>query len=183
MRLIFTHDEADIYEGDCASGPAAALRHDLQYWHFTRAAVMWNYYHHWNLKCLEMRLGSPHIRPRCWDSVPVALGPGVETERPSPGRGGPVRCCGVVAVLLTGPGPPQQPGCHVSSSHIVTCDAAGIWEAGPGWDPPATRGQQPGPGARNPRMFRSRCWSHVSSSVELEPSPHVHLEHDMISQP
>ena len=31
MRLIFTHDEADIYEGDCASGPAAAVLHDLQY--------------------------------------------------------------------------------------------------------------------------------------------------------
>ena len=29
MRLIFTHDEADIYEGICAAGPAAV--HDLQY--------------------------------------------------------------------------------------------------------------------------------------------------------
>lgn len=40
MRIIFTHDEADIYEGNCAPGPAAALQHDLQYRLFTRAAVM-----------------------------------------------------------------------------------------------------------------------------------------------
>ena len=40
MRIIFTHDEADIYEGNCAAGPAAALQHDLQYRLFTRAAVM-----------------------------------------------------------------------------------------------------------------------------------------------
>ena len=40
MWIIFTHDEADIYEGNCAPGPAAALQHDLQYRLFTRAAVM-----------------------------------------------------------------------------------------------------------------------------------------------